>query len=116
MKVARVLGLLVAALAALAVLSSPSPVHADHSDGEIIGFAFRLNTLLKDVVDEHAKSSEFGLSLALSVRPPLSSRSRSDPRARPVPFPQPALAKDDDRNVQDEEEVEGRSLEEEDRP
>merc|ERR1712100_336336 len=83
MKVARVLGLLVAALAALAVLSSPSPVHADHSDGEIIGFAFRLNTLLKDVVDEHAKST---------------------------------LAKDDDRNVQDEEEVEGRSLEEGDRP
>ena len=71
MKVARVLGLLVAALAALAVLSSPSPVHADHSDGEIIGFAFRLNTLLKDVVEDHAKSSEFGLSRSLSpsVRP-----------------------------------------------
>jgi len=58
MKLARVLGLLVAALAALAVLSSPSPVHAvDDDDGEVISFAFRLNTLLKDVVDEHAKST-----------------------------------------------------------
>lgn len=78
MKLARVLGLLVAALAALAVLSSPSPVHAvDDDDGEVISFAFRLNTLLKDVVDEHAKSSEFGLSR--SLRPSVSLSSASLP-------------------------------------